>query len=81
MQKFGVVKRTITNYRKIARIMQREKYFGLSPRIARWKLDNPLENWLGYKADCSEFWKKVYIFYYNVFINDNTGGGFHAILQ
>ena len=67
LQKFGVVKRTITNYRKIASIMQREKYFGLSPRIARWKLDKPLENWLSYRADHSSFFKRLYLFYYSLF--------------
>lgn len=46
--------------------MDKDKYFGLSPRIARWKLDTPLENWLGEKADKSEFWKKLYNFYYRL---------------
>ena len=46
--------------------MDKDKYFGLSPRIARWKLDTPFENWLGEKADKSEFWKKLYNFYYRL---------------
>lgn len=46
--------------------MDKDRYFGLSPRIARWKLDMPLENWLGAKADKSEFWKRLYIFYYHL---------------
>lgn len=55
--------------RVILREMNKDKYFGLSPRIARWKIDNPLENWLGRKADTSEFWKRLYIFYYQLFDN------------
>lgn len=48
--------------------MRKEKYFAISPRIARWKLDNSLENWLSYKADFSEFWRKIYILYYKYLI-------------
>lgn len=47
--------------------MKKEKYFGMSPRIARWKLDTPIENWLSYRADHSERWKYIYLFYYNLF--------------
>lgn len=47
--------------------MEKDKYFGLSPRIACWKIDTPLENWLSLKADESDFWKRFYIFYYMVF--------------
>lgn len=39
--------------------MQKERYFGMSSRIARWKIDNPFENWLTYKADSSLFWKRL----------------------
>lgn len=39
--------------------MQKERYFGMSSRIARWKIDNPFENWLSYKADSSLFWKRL----------------------
>ena len=49
--------------------MKKDKYFGLSPRIARWKLDTPLENWLSGMADSSEFWKRLYILYYQLFDN------------
>ena len=49
--------------------MDKDKYFGLSPRIARWKLNSPLENWLGEKADNSDFWKKLYVSYYQLFDN------------
>ena len=44
--------------------MKRDKYYGLSPRIAVWKIDNTIENWLSYKADHSEIWKWVYVSYY-----------------
>lgn len=47
--------------------MKREKYFALSPRIARWKIDNKLENYIACKADNSESWKKIYLAYYNIF--------------
>lgn len=47
--------------------MEKEKYFGMSPRIARWKLDTPIENWLSYRADHSSFFKRLYLFYYFLF--------------
>ena len=47
--------------------MKKEKYFGMSPRIARWKLDTPIENWLSYRADYSSFFKRLYLFYYSLF--------------
>ena len=47
--------------------MEKEKYFGLSPRIARWKLDTPIENWLSRKADHSLFFKQLYLLYYYMF--------------
>ena len=47
----------------------KEKYYVVAKTITRWKLDNPLENWLGYKADKSEFWKRLYVLYYRLFDN------------
>ena len=47
--------------------MKKDKYFGMSPRIAKWKKDNPFENWLSYRADKSEFWKFIYVLYYQLF--------------
>lgn len=55
--------------------MNREKYFGLSPRIARWKIDTKFENWLGYKADNSVFFKKLYVLYYKVYDKKYYEGG------
>jgi len=49
--------------------MKKDKYFGLSSRIACWKRDTPLENWLSFQADKSEFWKRIYVLYYRVFDN------------
>lgn len=49
--------------------MKRDRYFGVSHRIARWKIDTPLERVLGYRADKSEFWKKIYVLYYKLFDN------------
>lgn len=44
-----------------------DKYFGMSPRIARWKLNNGFENLLGKWADKSEWGKRLYVFYYQLF--------------
>lgn len=60
-------------------MIKRDKYFGMSPRIARWKLDNPFENWLSYKADNSEFWKAIYVFYYKLFDAEYYYGGLRFI--
>lgn len=49
-----------------SRISQ-DKYFGLSNRIARWKIDTHIENWLACRADFSNWWKRVYILYYKIF--------------
>lgn len=45
----------------------KEKYYVVAKTITKWKLDNPFENWLGYKADTSEFWKRIYVLYYKIF--------------
>lgn len=45
----------------------KEKYYVVAKTITKWNLDNPLENWLGYKADKSEFWKSIYVLYYKLF--------------
>lgn len=58
-----------------------DKYFGLSPRIARWKIDTPVENWLSRKADTSEFWKKLYVDYYRIFDKAYYNGGLKFIEQ
>lgn len=47
--------------------MHKEKYFGISRRIARWKLDTLLENWLASKADNSAFFRFLYLKYYAIF--------------
>lgn len=57
----------------------KDKYFGISPRIARWKLDTPFENWLSFKADKSEFWKKMYVLYYRFFDKEYYNGGLKII--
>ena len=56
-----------------------DKYFGLSPFIARWKSDTPLENWLSLKADRSDFWKSVYVLYYQITDNKYYKGGLNYI--
>ena len=55
--------------------MRKDKYFGQSPRIARWKIDNGLENWLSYKADNSFFWKRLYVLFYRIFDYKYYKGG------
>ncbi len=58
-----------------------DKYFGMSPRIARWKIDTPFENWLSYKADSSEFWKWCYVKYYQLLDPAYYQGGLKYINQ
>lgn len=53
----------------------KEKYYVVAKTISRWKLDNKFENWLGYKADKSEFWKRLYVLYYRLFDNEYYWGG------
>ena len=55
--------------------MKKDKYFGLSPRIACWKKDSRMENWLGFKADNSEFWKRLYVLYYRMKDKKYYSGG------
>lgn len=45
---------------------KRDRYLIIDKGIARWKIDTPLENWLSYKADNSEFWKRIYVQYYKL---------------
>lgn len=47
--------------------------------IARWKLDNPFENWLSYKADNSEWWKRLYVWYYQLLDRKYYKGGLKFI--
>ena len=51
----------------------------MSPRIARWKIDTPVENWLSFKADNSEFWKRLYVLYYRIFDSKYYKGGLNFI--
>lgn len=53
----------------------KEKYYEVAKTITKWKLDNPFENWLGYRADKSEFWKRLYVLYYRIFDNKYYCGG------
>lgn len=46
---------------------RRKTGFTNEVEIAPWKLDNKLENWLSYRADKSEIWKKIYVYYYRTF--------------
>lgn len=57
----------------------KEKYYLVSKTITRWKLDNFFENWLGSKADKSEFWKKMYVLYYYLFDNKYYKRGLELI--
>lgn len=47
--------------------MAKDKYLIIYKGIARWKLNNPIENWLSYRADKSELWKYIYVLYYQLF--------------
>ena len=55
--------------------MNKDRYFGQSPRIARWKINNAFENWLSYKADNSVFFKHLYVLFYKVFDHKYYVGG------
>lgn len=57
----------------------KEKYYVVAKTISRWKLDNWFENWLGYKADKSEFWKKLYVLYYRLLDGKYYSGGVKLI--
>jgi hypothetical protein len=61
--------------------MKKEKYFGISPHIARWKNDTPFENWLSYRADSSEFFKRLYVLYYKHWNRKYYEGGLKMISQ
>lgn len=47
--------------------------------IARWRIDSPLERWLGNRADASEFWKGLYVRYYAIKEPDYYRGGLRMI--
>ena len=57
----------------------KDRYLIIHKGIARWKLNNPFENWLSYKADKSEFWKCIYVLYYQIFDNKYYQGGMKFI--
>lgn len=59
--------------------MSRDKYLVMHKGIARWKLDNPFENWLSYKADKSEWWKRIYVYFYWLFDHKYYVGGIKII--
>jgi glutathione synthase/RimK-type ligase-like ATP-grasp enzyme len=65
--------------RRIAMKNRLETYYN----TAVWKLDTPFENWLSYKADKFEFFKKLYVLYYKVFDKEYYKNGLpmldHAI--
>lgn len=48
----------------------KEKYYVVAKAISRWKIDSRIENFLGYMADRTEFWKRMYILYYKI-LTDN----------
>lgn len=61
--------------------MNKDKYFGQSPRIARWKINNKFENWLSYKADNSTFFKSLFVLFYKVFDHKYYVGGMPYIRE
>lgn len=61
--------------------MTKDKYFGQSPRIARWKINNRFENWLSNKADNSAFFKRLYVLFYKVFDHKYYVGGMPYISE
>ena len=73
MLNFGDEKKIIINCKFVD--MQKDIYFGMSSRIARWKLNTPFEKWLSQKADTSSFWKRIYLYYYCIFDHKYYVGG------
>lgn len=61
--------------------MHKERYFGLSPRIARWKINNWFENWLSYRADNSTIWRRLYVLFYYIFDHRYYKGGMPFIYR
>ena len=59
--------------------MLKDKYFGISPFIAKWKKNTIFENWLSLKADRCKVWKKVYVSYYRLFDRKYYRGGLKYI--
>lgn len=59
----------------------KEKYYRVAKTISRWKIDTPFENWLGSMADKSEFWKRVYVFYYWLFDHEYYVKGMPYLLK
>lgn len=55
------------------------KYYGPEYGLAPWKINNPIEQWLSYKADNSEFWKRLYVLYYRLFDSKYYKGGIKQI--
>lgn len=47
--------------------MKKEPYYVVAKSVSRWKLNNKLENLLGYLADKSDIWKSIYVMYYKIF--------------
>lgn len=59
--------------------MKKDKYFGFSKRIVKWKINNPFENWLSFKADGSDLWKRFYVLYYRLLDPKYYEGGVKLI--
>lgn len=57
----------------------KDRYLIIHKEIARWKLNHVFENWLSYKADYSEFWKRIYVLYYQIFDYKYYKGGLKFI--
>lgn len=57
----------------------KEKYYVVAKAISRWQIDSRIENFLGYMADRTEFWKRMYILYYKIFDRQYYQGGIKRI--
>lgn len=55
------------------------KRFGPEYGIAPWKIDSSVERFLSYKADSSEFWKSIYVWFYRIFDAQYYKGGLKMI--
>lgn len=43
-----------------------DRYFAVSPRIAKFNINSRIERFLGTRAATSEFWKRLYVSYYRM---------------
>lgn len=56
-------------------VIKKSKELIESGYLARWKIFNPIESFLGYLADYSSLGKSLYVLFYKIFDNSYYKGG------